>query len=165
MPVTSSQAVPCALTKKLWGVPTTSSSVICYIEAHKTQENTFLTFTSLLWRMLVHSQMKRHIGQASEGSQAYRLLLLLCRGALTSLRLDAFTNPEALWTLYFKDFLMEASSSRHDWLLTRFPATLTFPEVRMGVMARGGLKVPGLSFQWPAPILTLWRGPQYQSSH
>ena len=64
-----------------------------------------------------------------------------------------FTNPEALQTPYFGDF-MEASSRRHDQSLTLFASLL--PSLRMG--AEGGaaenskLLIMTWSFRWPALI-------------
>ena len=68
----------------------------------------------------MNSQVKKYLGRGPEGFRAQQLLSLWHWGAQSS-SMDVFTNLEAPGTPCYWDF-MEASSHRHDQLLTPFLA-------------------------------------------
>lgn len=83
----------------------------------------------------MNSQVKRYIRGGEEGSEN-KSFCPCGAGVCHPPGVDVFANLEALWTLYFWDF-MEASTHWYDQLSTQFPAPLP-PSGEWGM----GLKFP-----------------------
>lgn len=128
-------------------VPTTSSLGSITRVVHRIQE----IICSVDHQLIIQrynsgiARSKRCIGQCMEkGHWAF----MLSPGTLLSLYLGTITNPEALRTLSFWDF-MEASLHRHGWSdqhpcqMNQSPALLSSLEVR-----RLGLNIPPPNHVW-----------------
>ena len=97
--------------------------------AHRREVN---TLTSLLYNNAYDKwyrwtvRWRDNTRWGPEESQAQELLPPWSWGTPSSQHIDMLTNAEALWTPYFGDFFMEASSCGHDQSLAQF-LTLLLP--------------------------------------